>query len=87
MSKFSKFVKSIVNNFELEHPDEDTFRKVQEEGKNHGLSPEQSWQAYLVASDYRSLFDQEIIDGGNGSFSNKINPETLKEINFGEKKK
>lgn len=60
---------------------------VIKQGQKMGLSPEDSWQAYLTASEYKSLREQEILEGGTGRVAKKTDPELLRLTSFGEKRK
>ena len=87
-SIFSKFVKKIVSDStELEHPDEKIMDSVIKQGQDLGLTPEKSWQAYLVASEYKTLIEQEKIEGGSGKVAKNINTELLREMSYGENRK
>lgn len=84
---FARFVRGFVDaGIDLEHPDERVMANVIERGKTAGLSNTESWQAYLTASELRSLHEQEILDGGSGRVAMGVNAEDLRGLRYGRKK-
>ena len=81
------FKKIIKHHPDLEHPDEETMSSIINEGNKLGLSPEKSWQAFLTAGEFKSLSEQEIIDGGSGDVAKRTDPELMRNVLFRENQK